>query len=182
MTRRKRITRGFTLIEIAVVLVLVGLLASTIAVSSGGILRGATHDEAAAQIAALDTEARVFAKRLGRPVELHLDTQLQSLILKEPAQLSAPPLSRYTMPAGHKVSQMWRVSLGERVKGEAVVIRYEPDGTAATWGLTLTSEGESDTSLTSVIAVLGMTGQFNRWESDDQVQGILAAALRRDAD
>ena len=182
MIDRKPTNSGFTLIEITVVLFLVALLASAVAVSSRGMLRGATLDETTAQIGSLDADARRSAQRLGYPVELHLDTGTRQMTLLDPNQSGSSPLGGYVLPAGYELRDAWRMVQGERVKGDEMVVRYSPDGTSTTWGLSLHAPSEEEPSQASVIVVLGMTGQLTEWESDEQAQDIFAAARRHDAD
>ena len=181
MTPAPKQTRGFTLVEIAVVLVLVALLASAVVVSSRGMLSGATREEVIARIGSLDAEARGIAKRLGRAVELHIDSDGQRLVLKDPQQPSSPPLSGYTMPTGTGFGDTWQMSRGEPIERDDLIVRYEPDGSSTTWGVSLRSQGVERQEASEVV-VLGMTGQMNVWESDGQARDILAAALRRDTD
>lgn len=181
MTPRNFSMRGFTLIEISVVLILVALLASTVAVSSVGMVGGATHAEVGAQIGSLDTEARRVAKRLRRTVELHIDTDAHKLVLRDPQQPDAVPLGGYGLPRGYRLDRAWRISRDERVEERSLVVRYEPDGSSSTWGLSLLARDQESDRKPSVLMVLGITGQMTQWETDEQTQDILAAA-RRDVD
>ena len=177
---RKGTTRGFTLIEIAVVLVIVALLASAVAMSASGMLNGATLEETIAQIDSLDREARRTAKRLGNAVELHIDSEANQLTLRDPQQPSAPPLGGFALPRAFELTQAWRLIRGEQEGDTALVIRYESDGTATTWGLTL-SDRNTQEQLNSVV-LLGMTGQMTQWKNHEQGHDILAQALGRHAD
>ncbi|MEM1356360.1 MAG: prepilin-type N-terminal cleavage/methylation domain-containing protein [Planctomycetota bacterium] len=180
MNPRKPTTRGFTLIEIVVVLFLVALLASAVAIAAGGVLNNATRDEAVAQIGSMDREARRAATRLGRPVELRIDREARRFTLYDPAKPNAAPLGGLAASSRFELTQAWRISRGKPVHENELVVRYGPDGTAATWGFTL-SERNTQDGLTSVV-VLGMTGQTTQWEDHEQAQDMLAAALGRHAD
>lgn len=177
---RKGTTRGFTLIEIAVVLVLVALLASAIAVSASGMIRGATLEETIAQIESLDREARQTAQRLSAPVELHINRETKQFILRAPDTPGEPPLSSLVLSRRFELAQAWRLVQGEPQDDETLVVRYEPDGTATTWGLTISDRNTQD-DLASVV-ILGMTGQMTQWEDHEQAKDILAEALGRHAD
>ena len=180
MHSRLRQHGGFTLIEIAVVIVLVGLLASAVAVASGGIIGGATREEAITQIGSLDAEARRLAKQRRRVLELVIDREGQTLLVRDPQAPSDPPLSSVSLPGSQSLTKLWRRSRGEQVEQTSLTLRYEPDGTSPTWGLRIA--GPDGQEQTQSILILGMTGQMTVWENDEQAQDILAAALGRHAD
>ena len=173
---------GFTLIEVALVLVLVAILASAVAFSGRGLLRGATMDDTIAQIGSLDAQARRIARRTGLPVDLHVDTDGQRLILQDAQESDSTPLGSYTIPTGYELHSAWRRSGSERLQGGAMVVRYEPDGSAATWGFAIQPADAEQPDQANAVVVLGLTGQLSVLENDEQVQDIMATALRRDAD
>lgn len=177
---RNRTIRGFTLIEIVVVLVLVAMLASAVAMSAGGMLNNATQEEAVAQIDSLDSEARRTAKRLGRTVELHIDSETKQFTLRDPQKPSSPPLGSYRLPHAFEITQSWRLIRGEPQNDTALVIRYEQDRTAMTWGLTI-SDRNAKEDVGSVM-ILGMTGQMTQWDNHEEASDILAKALGRHTD
>ncbi|MBX2851678.1 MAG: hypothetical protein KTR15_08040 [Phycisphaeraceae bacterium] len=168
------------MIEIAVVLVLVSLLASTVAMSAGGMLNGATLGETVAQIDSLDSEARRTAKRLGHTIELYIDSETRRLTLHDPREPNAPPLGGITLPRTFELTQAWHLVRGEQQIETDLVIQYEPDGTATTWGVSI-SDPNTQEGLSS-LAFLGMTGQMTQRENHEQARDILAEALGRHTD
>lgn len=178
---KTRTTCGFTLIEISVVLFLIALLASVVAISSGGMIRGATLEEVVAQIESLDVEARRNANRLGHAVELKIDSESRKLTLADPRNPEGPQLGGMYLPRTLELTQVWQMVGDEPDNATDVVIRYEPDGSATTWGLTISNPIQNEGLATIVIA--GMTGQATtHWENDEQAKSILAEAFGRHTD
>jgi len=170
---------GFTLIEIAVVLVLMALLATVTAVSARGMIGGATQQEVLAQIQSLDAQARRHAQETGRSVSLELDTTTNRLTLTQDQQQRAVALAQYELPRGYTLGQAWRWRGDARDMQTRIAVTYDPHGVAPTWGVTLAGIGsDQPTSL----LVLGSTGQTTFWENDGQVQDILSQNHRRDTD
>lgn len=179
-TAWERSVCAFTLIEIVVVLFLMALLASLIAVSANGMIRGATLEEVVEQIGSMDQEARRTAKRNGNSIELHIDTETKKLTLRNVDNQIEPPLGLFYLPNTLEIGRAWRLNRGESQSDSVLAIRYEPDGTSTTWGLTLTERNSVETLNT--ILILGMTGQMTQWEDHEESQNILAEALGRHAD
>lgn len=179
-TAWERSACAFTLIEIVVVLFLMALLASLIAVSANGMIRGATLEEVVAQIGSLDQEARRTAKRSGKSIELYIDTETKQLTLRNVDHQTEPPLGVFSLPNTLEIGEAWRLNRGESQSDSVLVIRYEPDGTSTAWGLTLTDISSGETL--NAILVLGMTGQMTQWKDHEEAQIILAEALGRHAD
>ena len=171
---------GFTLIEVVVVLFLIALLASLVAVSASGMVRGATLEEVVAQIGSLDQEARRASKRLGHTVTLHIDAEDRRLTIRDPQAPDDPPLGGLSIPNAFEITEALRLNQGELVGGSNRVIQYEPDGTCMTWALTLSDRHSGEQLNTTLL--LGMTGQMTQWQDNGQAQDILAETLGRHPD
>src|SRR2546423_437223 len=66
-------SRGFTLIEMMAVVIIMALLATAAALSFARPMRVARARDAVDQIQSLDASARQFARRFGKPVEIVFD-------------------------------------------------------------------------------------------------------------
>gem|GEM_PF-3529493 len=184
MRRRHERQHGFTLIEIAVVLVLMALLAATVALGSRGMIGGATREDILSQIESIDASARQYAQQTQQPVRLEVDRFTQRLTLSTPDRPDVTPLPSYQLPRGYLLENTWKLHRGERISQNPLVLTYDPQGWTSTWGLALKSPTRSsdEPPETDVLLVLGATGQTTRWESDESAQDILAEASRRDTD
>ena len=75
MTRGRRTSRAFTLIELVLVILIIGLLLAIVAPSLGGLLRTQKLDAAARTIAGMLKQARVHAATDAKPYRLVIDTE-----------------------------------------------------------------------------------------------------------
>src|SRR5256885_7110087 len=66
-------SRGFTLIEMMAVVIIMALLATGAALSFARPMRVARARDALHQVRSLDASARQFARRFGRPIEIGFD-------------------------------------------------------------------------------------------------------------
>jgi prepilin-type N-terminal cleavage/methylation domain-containing protein len=81
--RNKRKNRGFTLLEMIIVCVIVIIVATGVTASMGGFLSRSTLRSTAAQVAALGVEARMLALTSGHEVVLRIDASNREAYLLE---------------------------------------------------------------------------------------------------
>jgi general secretion pathway protein H len=118
---RRRGERGFTLLEVMIVLVILGLVLGLV------IARGPMHSRtldvraAAAEVARMMRTARGQAIATDRPVEVVVDLRLHSL------RLGAGPARPLPAGLGVRVIAKNEETLGTRLAG----FRFEPDGSAS---------------------------------------------------
>ncbi len=168
---------GFSLIEIAIVLFLMALLASVAAVSARGMIGGATQQDLLAQIESLDAQARRQAQQTGQPVELVVDSDQGTITISAPDRYGdSMAIARYSLPAGYGFEQAWRWRRGQRDKQSLLNLQYDGMGITSTWGTTIAGP---DTEEAITMLVLGETGQVLILEDDEQAQEILAQVHRR---
>jgi type II secretion system protein H len=179
MKRRRHRQIGFSLIEIAVVLALMALLASVAAVSARGMIGGATQQDLLAQLRSLDAQARRQSQQTGQTIRLELDTDANRMTLTKPGTKGEALIAQYGLPGGYKLTQAWSWRRGQRDNQNPLVLLYDAQGVAPSWGVTLTGPDEDDEV---ALLVLGATGQAVELENDEQAQDILAQVHRRDAD
>jgi len=135
--RVDRTSRGFTLIELVLVILIIGLLFAVVAPSLGGLLRSQKLDAAARTIVGMLKQARVHAATEAKPYRLVIDSEDNT------CWLEVLTVTGFERPAS---------SLGVIVElGEALVIeleggtnedglfkvRVEPDGTGELAQVTL---------------------------------------------
>ena len=168
---------GFTLIEVAAVLVLAAMLAAVVVVSSRGMTAGVTAEEAIAQIESIDLQARRHARQTGHPVQITIDTHDGSLLLSQEDQ-SDSPIAGYRLPRGYSMPKAWVWRGGQREERSQLVVHYDARGTSDDWGMSLKG---SDQGAADFLFMAGATGQLIQLESDEQARDILAQVRRRDA-
>jgi type II secretion system protein H len=123
--------RGFTLVELVLVLALLVIAISLVAPGLSGFLRGRALDAEARRLLALTRAARERAVSTGVPVALWLNVEQQTYGMEpEAAQASSPPAEEQEFSVDEKV-QLDEAPLA--APGTAVrnlpAIRFLPDGT-----------------------------------------------------
>jgi len=91
--------RAFTLIEVMVVVVLIGLIAGAAAVSMTGDLDRATREDVIGRLTYADAQARMAGRRLG-PATLRIDLDQQAIWLVTPDDQSDQPRPGHVMRLG----------------------------------------------------------------------------------
>lgn len=196
---------GFTLIEVMVVVVLIGLLAGAAAVSLTGDLDRATHEDVIGRLTYADAQARMAGRRLG-PATLRIDLDQQAIWLVTPDDQSAQPRPGHVMRLGEGYTireVMWidpepmaakTTRPRRRVSRQAgrVEIAFSSEGLSRTYALRLegpaTDEpggaaGDSARRSTWLLFA-GMTGQVMSTDEPEPIDKLLAelARTRPDAD
>ncbi|RMD61462.1 MAG: type II secretion system protein GspH [Alphaproteobacteria bacterium] len=118
---------GFTLIEILVVLLVMGLLVSAVPIAFSRIVPTFEARSAARELAAVLREARSRAVRDNRETTLVVDTQAKAYSLDGDLQAALDPDLDVSMVAAQS----------ERLGDAAAAIRFYPDGTATGGRITL---------------------------------------------
>lgn len=178
--------RGFTLLEISVVLALMAMMSSVVVVSMNRRLRGAHQEQVIQSLRALDHRARHDARAGSHPISLQFDAQagiVRVITLRSGVETV---VDEYKMPTGNgwRLDQIWILVDGRRIERTTLTLPVDHHGISATYGFTLVSHsdsGDHKTSNTSLL-VAGVSGQFTVFEHEEQVQNILAELARHDAD
>ncbi|MFN3167806.1 MAG: Tfp pilus assembly protein FimT/FimU [Phycisphaeraceae bacterium] len=138
MSRAARPSRGFTLIELVLVMLIIGLLLAIVAPSLGGLLRSQRMDQGARTVAAMLKDARVRAAGEAKPYRLVIDTQDNTAWLEV---LTPEGFERLKSHVGKivELGDKFTIELeGGQEEGDLLYIRVEPDGTADLAQITLT--------------------------------------------
>lgn len=154
--------RGFTLVELLIVIALIGLVAGSVAVRSTGLTRQARLEWSVGHLSHLDGELREIARSRARRVKLELE------------------LGTNRVRKFHQNSpQGATVSLGENVLLKRLVlpqhetasgraaIEYSSEGISTTYGVELQSAGNNTESVWMVF--VGATGQVERQKDEHEV-------------
>lgn len=138
MSGPRRTSRGFTLIELVLVMLIIGLLLALVAPTMGGFMRSQRLDQSARTVAAMLKQARVSAAADARPHRLVIDTDDNTCWLEE---LTPEGFDRPESSDGRviELGDDLLVELeGGETEGSLLTVRVEPDGTGELAQITLT--------------------------------------------
>ncbi|MBX2851256.1 MAG: prepilin-type N-terminal cleavage/methylation domain-containing protein [Phycisphaeraceae bacterium] len=128
MRRADRTSRGFTLIELVLVILIIGLLLAVVAPSLGGLLRSQKLDAAARTLAGMLKQARVNAAGQAKPYRLVVDSEDNTCWLEV---LSASGFERPESSLGVIVELGHELVIeleGGTTEDTRLIARVEPDG------------------------------------------------------
>ncbi len=163
MVRVTDVRRGFTLVEMLVVLVLVGLLSGTAAVMVRQPLSRARRQFAISQLQLLDLTARERSRQ-GKWVRLTFDLKEQRVELRdERGESRGQPLV-----LKRKEEQIHRILGAEKNADDTFSITFDRYGMSPTYAVGV-GASEPDWLL-----VLGVTGQTYLFKDANEIQTIIS--------
>lgn len=195
--------RGFTLLEMMAVVVLVGILATATAMSLADQSQRATRADAIGRLTDADRSARLAAKRLG-PSTLRIDLDQQRLWLVTPDAQSdkARPGHSMQLPSGFRITQVtWLETRETSTPGNStrkriaeqrglVELPISSAGISRTYAMRLTGPPTKElaeqgaTEQTTWLVVSGMTGQTTLYDETRSIDNLFEplASARPDTD
>ena len=133
-----RTTRGFTLIELILVMLIIGLMLTIVVPSMGGLLKAQRLDQGARTIAGMLKEARVRAAADAKAYRLVIETEGSTCWLEaQTPQGFERPESSYGKIIELGDDLMFELEGGEEL-GTRLMVRVEPDGMAELAQVTIT--------------------------------------------
>ena len=160
--------RAFTLIEIIVVVLVLGLLTTLAAWSYSGPLRRAQFDEAVEQIRYLDATTRQLARDSGRPVTIALDIDTSAVSRHEQAR-GAPTVYRAPLAPGARIERV-RTAAQDRTGGTAQ-IEVSPLGLSPSYAVLVAGP-----KWRRWVFISGLGAQVRVISDDSEIASIFAAA------
>lgn len=129
MSRIRRISRGFTLIELVLVILIIGFVMAIVAPTMGQMLRSNRLDNAARTVAAVLKDARARAAADAKPYRLVIDTDDNTCWIEV---LTPEGFIRPKSSAGRirELGDQLVIELtGGTQEDTLLMVRVEPDGT-----------------------------------------------------
>jgi prepilin-type N-terminal cleavage/methylation domain-containing protein len=166
--------RGFSLIEVTAVLVLMGLMAVGTLAAYRVKARGAGLDDVMGKLALIDAQARQMALRSGQTVEVRFDLSAGIVVLVEPnAGTDRLPL---VLPSTMKFDRIETAESG--TSSGPVSVPVTAQGVSPSYAVWVKSvDGTSATNL-----VAGLTGQVTRYDGEDGWNHAWATVSSLDVD
>jgi len=165
LQQRGRNHRGFTLVELLVVIALIGLLAGLTMTRMGSVTHRARLQAEVERLAALDGALRSHAARHAAACRLKLDLDAGEI---ERVSGGEDRIARTLALSG--AVRLSRFLSATRDTGHGTIhVDYSPQGTSESFALQLqVGDGESRWLLFA-----GVTGQITEWEEQRDVERIL---------
>jgi prepilin-type N-terminal cleavage/methylation domain-containing protein len=162
-------SRGFTLIEIMAVVIIMALLATAAALSFARPMRVARARDAVDQVRSLDASARQFARRFGRPIEIVFDLSNGTIARRERDVIAF----QTSLPRGCQIDEV-RAGAQSFSLGEAS-IQCAASGMSRTYAVHLLGP-----ELDQWLIFAGLSGQVTQVNDVSQLDEILPQANSRD--
>jgi prepilin-type N-terminal cleavage/methylation domain-containing protein len=160
---------GFTLIEVMAVIVIMGLLAGVAALTFARPLAASRARNAQDQILSLDSSARQFARRFGRPVEVAFDFATQTIARRERDEI----VFSARLPGGCRIEEI-RVNGRDESLGE-IAIPISSNAMSQSYAVHLVGQ-----DLDRWLVVAGLSGQVTQINDVATLDQILPTATSRD--
>ncbi|MFK8113466.1 MAG: Tfp pilus assembly protein FimT/FimU [Rubripirellula sp.] len=156
----KRPTFAFTLIELVVVMVILGIIASIAVLSLGSTTDRYQLSQATRTFQLFDARARREARSLRRTIETTIEKQQGRLIIDRPAR-------KFRLPSSVEIGKVRMGRVSTRLS--SVEINYSREGTSPTYAVEF-RRGK----LTQWLVVLGRSGQVITLDQEGEVNALLS--------
>ena len=164
--------RGFTLIELALVVLIAAIAAAAVTLRLEGPLRGAQMRDVTEAIVAFDRLTRTHAREHDRPVHLTVDLvrgRLRRTDADGRRELGAP----MTLPPDYRIARLW--IRGRTVAETRATIPCGRLGLTPTYALALDGPGRRRQTL----VFAGLSGELFRVDDERELEAIFQAASAR---
>lgn len=162
--------RGFTLIEVMIVLALMGILTAVVGVSLAGVKDRAELDDWVNRIASIDADMRrhaaTFAKAQGLLINVQ-GSRLSRVIDKQNKPLASPLVMPHTMRLTHVLTAVRRETGGE------LLMPCSSEGRTRSYALRI----EDHKGSSRWLLVVGLSGQTSIYDASEVDERFIRARL-----
>lgn len=166
--------RGFTLIELTAVLVILALLSSVVGLSLTSVGRQTTLREAVSAVADLDRSMRVECVNYDRRGELRFDSESGRVVLGIERDGEAVDVQAYQLPMGMRLTSVQSLN-SESVSqhGGSVVIPCDHRGQTPTYTFAIGVDGSRSHDHV-LLVVAGLSGQVQEVQDESEIKNLFA--------
>jgi len=161
--------RGFTLVELAAVLVLLAVIGGTAALSLRGLGQVARTEDVVERLAAWDRQCRLLAMQSGQPVRMTVDLEDATLTRAWQSDRGDREPSGWALPRGYRLEALEQET---RIAGSGVDDRrvtFSPAGHSPSYALGFTDPR----GRRGWFFVAGLSGQWKVWDDKQPIDAIL---------
>jgi prepilin-type N-terminal cleavage/methylation domain-containing protein len=161
--------RAFTLIEVMAVVIIMGMLTTAAALTFARPLAAARARNADQQLRSLDSSARQYARRFGKPVEIVFDFSAQTVFRRERDEA----VFAVRLPGGCRIEQIRTTGRGESL-GE-ISIPISASAMSRSYAVHLIGQ-----DLDHWLVFAGLSGQVTQVNDVATLDQILPTVASRD--
>ena len=163
---------GFTLIELTVVLLIMGIIAAIVTLKISGPVSQVKLQDVAERIKQFDIHTRSYARQHGKALRVDVDLSKNCISRWDNAgnQLGQP----LKLPSNFSIEKC-QVASQQQVRN-ATLLKYSSQGMTHSYAIKL-----ADKSQSKWIFIIGLTGELVELENEQNVQKIMESLSRNDA-
>lgn len=168
--------KGFTLIELTIVLLIIGLAAGIVAVRMGGPLSRAKLDDVTEVLKTFDGNTRSYAWNHGK--NLHVKVDLAGNVISRFDEEENEIGMEMVLPSDFTIEGFYVANPNDEddQSSNEKVLKYSNRGLSCSYAVKLADQQRS-----RWVVFAGMTGEAFEIEDDEQVQEIMEMLSRPDA-
>lgn len=179
--------RGFTLLELMVVLTLMALLTGVISVSLGSISKQTTVRDTVGVVTNMDRSMRDECTEFNRDGEIRIDVELGRITCVSYREGEMVKTESYQVPNTLLIEKVWIQGQGNQANQNGVrVIPCDSRGHTPTYALSIRPHRNIDSGTEAVLpgagVVAGLTGQVQECQDETQIDDLFESLAGRNAD
>ncbi len=164
--------RGFTLIELTAVLVILALLSSVVGLSLTSVGRRTTLREAVSAVADLDRSMRAECVDYDRSGELRFDIEAGRVVSRIERDGETVDVQAYQLPVDMKIGSVQSANhVGVTRRGGSIVIPCNHRGRTPAYTFTIDADG-SASHMQALLVVAGLTGQVREVRDESEAKNL----------
>jgi type II secretion system protein H len=163
---------GFTLVELTVVLLIMGIVAAAVTLKMSGPVSRVKLQDVVKQVKQFDTLTRSYTRQQGKAVRVNVDLSENRISrLDDEGEPLGRPLQ---LPSNFKIEKCLIAS--QQDASDMALLKYNSQGMTHSYAIKLADKLQS-----KWIIIIGLTGQVVELKNEQEVQEILESLSRDDA-